>query len=476
MLRSRLRGKMDKLAMEFSSSIKHDENIFHYDILVDIAHVLTLKRSGYLSDEETREILNALRIVKNSGVKGDYEDIHEAIEAEVTKITKAGLKMHTARSRNDEVATCLRLFARDHLLSIAESLVRLLETILSHAKENHCVMPGFTHLQYAQPTRLSHHLLSYYDMLERDLDRILEAYRRVNKCPLGSAAFASTSYKLDREYSAKLLGFNGIVEHSEDAVSSRDFLIESVFVCASVMLSLSRIAEEIILWSSEFNFVELPDEYSSTSSIMPQKKNPDIAELVRANSGRLIGNLTAVMSIYKAIPFSYNRDFQEMNEVLYDSLRRTKIALDVMNGMLSKIKFKHEVMKSKASKGFTTATDLADLLVRREGIPFRIAHRIVGRTIAEGFSIEKLKEIAKDFGYEIKSEAKDFEECLDVERVIERRKNVGGTSLKEVGKMILKREKRLKLKKLHLKKEMKRIKKAINRLYEEAKRFGVEFY
>ena len=474
MLRSRLKKEMDRLALEFSSSITHDENIFYYDILVDIAHVLTLRKSGYLTDDETREILKALKEIDYSRLKG-YEDVHEAIESEVTKITKAGLKMHTARSRNDEVATCLRLFARDNLLYLAEGIIRLLETILKLAKENNNIMPGFTHLQYAQPTRLSHHLIAYYDMINRDLDRVVEAYFRVNKCPLGSAAFASTSYKIDRYYSAKLLGFNSLVENSEDAVASRDFLIESIFVCTSLMLSLSRIAEEIVLWSSEFDFVDLPDEFASTSSIMPQKKNPDIAELIRANSGRLIGNLTAVMSVYKALPFSYNRDFQEMNEVLYDSLKRARTAVEVMNGMLSKIKFKKDVMKEKANKGFSFATDLADFLVKNFKIPFRIAHRIVGNSIAEGFSVEKLKEVARRYGYEIELD-KNVLESLEAEKIVEKRRVIGGTSLNEVNRMIKERERDLKIKKYLIKRELKRIKRAIESLYNEAKRFGVDFH
>jgi argininosuccinate lyase (EC 4.3.2.1) len=231
-------------------------------------------------------------------------------------------------------------------------------------------MPGFTHLQFAQPTKLSHHLLAYFDMVERDLERLVDAFRRVNLCPLGSSAFASTSYRLDREYVAKILGFDGVLEHSEDAVSSRDFLIETVFVCSSIMLSLSRIAEEIILFST-LGFIDLPNKYASTSSIMPQKKNPDIAELIRAKTGKTIGNLVSAMAIYKALPFSYNRDFQEMNEILYETMRIVENSVEVMSGMLSEIRFNKSLLEEKAREGFTLATEVADMLVKEFGIPFR---------------------------------------------------------------------------------------------------------
>ncbi len=474
---SRMKERMDIKALKLSSSLEHDKNIFYYDILVDVAHVLTLNRSGYLSDSETAEILAALKKVRDSFNEygnQEYEDIHEAIEAEVTKITSAGAKMHTGRSRNDEIATCLRMFARDHLLDLAENVLRLMEAILKKA-DTKAVMPGFTHLQYAQPTKLSHHLIAYHDMLSRDFERILDAFRRVNRCPLGSAAFASTPYTLDRQFTAKILGFDGVVENSEDAVASRDFLIESIYVCTSLMLSLSRIAEEIVLFSSEFGFVDLPDEYSSTSSIMPQKKNPDIAELIRANAGRMIGNLTAAMSIYKAMPFSYNRDFQEMNPLLYDSLRRAELAVDVMAGMMDKIKFREDVMAKKASKGFATATELADMLVMNYGVPFRLAHKIVGRIAAEGLeklTPEDVSRAAREFGLNI-----DIREVeLDVEKAVESRKNIGGTAEKEVQRMIATRREELNNRESKIRTLRGRIAVALKILYDEAEKLGVKLY
>ena len=471
----RIGSRMDENALTLSSSLEHDRNIFYYDILVDIAHVLTLNRSGYLSDSEAAEIISALKAVRNSGVQEGYEDIHEAIEAEVTKITPAGKKMHTGRSRNDEVATCLRMFARDHLLNLAEGVLKLMDAILSKAEKSKTIMPGFTHLQYAQPTKLSHHLLAYHDMLERDFERMMESFRRINKCPLGSAAFASTPYKLDRRFTAKILGFDGVVENSEDAVASRDFLIEAVYNCTSLMLSLSRIAEEIVLFSSEFGFVDLPDEYSSTSSIMPQKKNPDIAELIRAGAGRMIGNLTAAMTIYKAMPFSYNRDFQEMNPILYESFRRAELAVDVMAGMINKMEFREDVMREKAAKGFAIATEVADTLVMKYNVPFRIAHRIVGRLAAEG--VEKptaadLERMAKNFGLNLKIENLE----VDVEKAVESRSNIGGTSEDEIRRMIKVRREELNNRKRKIRTLRGRIAMSLKILYDESEKLGVRLY
>ncbi len=470
-VRSRLKSEMDKLALDFSSSLSHDAKIFYYDILVDIAHVLGLLRCGHIGKEEAKEIIKALFVVRDAGYDSlpkEYEDVHEAIEAEVTKRTPAGKKMHTARSRNDEVATCLRMFARDKLLSLAFSLLELRRILIDIAENNvDTIMPGFTHLQYAQPTVLAHHVLAYHDMIERDFERALNAFKRVNLSPLGSAAFASTSFKLDREYTAGLLGFDGVVENSCDAVASRDFLIESIFVSASTMLSLSRMAEEIILWCSEFGFVELPDEYASSSSIMPQKKNPDIAELIRAKAGRVLGNLAGVMSIYKAMPFTYNRDFQEMNPIMFESLEIADISAILMARMLEKIKFKRDVMLEKALKGFAHATELADLITKK-GVPFRDAHRIVGRLIAESleFNAKNVKRMAKEFGYEI--ELSEDELKFDAKEIVESRDNLGGTSRSEILRMIEVRKRRLEEDREMLAEIVDGVSEKLERLYDEA--------
>ncbi|MCS7143510.1 MAG: argininosuccinate lyase [Archaeoglobaceae archaeon] len=470
--------EMDPKALKFSSSIDHDLNIFYYDILVDLAHTLNLFKSGYLSREEALKIIKALKEIQKQGYQkwDKYEDIHEAIEAEITQRTPAGKKLHTGRSRNDEVATCLRLFARDHLLDLAEKLIYLQEIILKVA-ENDAIMPGFTHFQFAQPTRLSHHLLTFFEIFERDFQRALETFKRVNKCPLGASAFAGTSYKLDREFTAKILGFDGILEHSEDAVASRDFLIESVYVCTLVLLNVSRVCEEIILFAT-LGFVDLPSGYSSTSSIMPQKKNPDIAELLRANCGKLIGLLTSAMTIYKALPFSYNRDFQEMNPILYKALKETINALEVLTGMISEIKFKKEAMEQKAMEGFTTATELADLLVKDFRIPFRDAHRIIARLASEGNynpSSEHIERIAKELGYEIIIPKEKIAEVMKIENIVESRKTIGGTAKEEVERMKFMRKEKVLSEKRELRKIRSRIKNALELIRVEIKNLGGNF-
>ena len=469
-VRSRLKGRMDPLALEFTSSIEQDRKIFHYDILVDIAHVLCLLKCGHIDVKDAKEIIRALLEVRDAGYDAlpkDCEDVHEAIEKAVTTITPSGKKMHTARSRNDEVVTCLRMFARDKLLSLAFSILELRKVLLNIAERHvDTIMPGFTHLQYAQPTVLSHWMLAYHDMLERDFRRVLEAFGRVNKSPLGSAAFAGTSFELDRHYTAELLGFDGVVENSCDAVSSRDFLIESIFVASMCFLTLSRMAEEIVLWSSEFGFIELPDEYASSSSIMPQKKNPDVAELIRAKAGRVLGELAGAMAIYKAMPMSYNRDFQEMNSVMFETLETTDVATILMARMLESIEFRVEIMLEKALKGFANATEIADLLAKK-GIPFRDAHRIVGRIVAEAeLSADAIVKVAREFGYDIKLDENDLN--IDARDIVENRKNIGGTSRSEIMRMIEDRLNTLERDRELLSKIADTLSRKIERLYEEA--------
>ncbi len=475
-VRSRLEGEMDRLALQLTSSIEHDVNIWYYDILVDIAHVLGLLKQNYLLEEEAAKIIAGLMEIayeiEKKGIPEKGEDIHEAIEARLTELVgEAGMKMHTARSRNDEVAACLRLFARNALLTLAETILDLRKALLSKAEENmDAIMPGFTHLQYAQPTKLSHHLIAFNDMLERSFSRCLQAFERVNLCPLGSAAFASTSFRLDREYVAKLLGFDGIVENSEDAVASRDFLIEALFVACDVMLTLSRLAEEIILWSSEFGFVDLPDEYASSSSIMPQKKNPDVAEIVRAKAGKLTGNLTAAMAIYKATPLAYNRDFQEMNPLLYESMKDVCLSVKVMADMLEKLTFNVEAMREKAGEGFASATHIAEMLAKK-GIPFRKAHKIVGRLsrfYGSDQLYEKFVEIMKEMGEEAVPDKEEFESWLKVENVVESRESRGGTSAEEVRRMLEERKKRLEEDSREVEERRKKVKEAISLLREKA--------
>lgn len=444
-VRSRLK-KMDDTALLFSSSLDHDSNIFYYVVLTDLAHTLNIRK--YLG-EDTADLLKAIIEVRMSGFESlqNYEDVYEAVEASIIEIAgDKGRKLQTGKSRNDEIATCLRLYARDRILLLMDALLDLNSTLLQLSRENDIIMPGYTHLQPAQPTRLSHHLLAYHDIFLRDFERALQTYKRVNLCPLGAAAFNSTSFEYNRETAANLLGFDSPLENTADAASSRDFLIETLFVSASVMLSLSRLSEELILWSSEFNFVELPDEYTSSSSIMPQKKNPDIAELIRAKTGKLIGNLTAATSMYKALPFNYNRDFQEMNPLLYESLQTAVVSVGLMAKMLEGALFKSDEMEKKASENFTSATEIANLLVRKSNLPFRKAHHIVGILASKGNfnpTPKDIDEISQEVAgikvSEFLSE-EDLKSALDSKKLVDLMKNLGATSKEQIEKMLKKRE------------------------------------
>lgn len=478
-VRSRLGKKMDKTALKFSSSMSHDRNIFYYVIMVDLAHVINLFDSAYIEKNEARKMLDAIIEIRNEGFETleNYEDIHEAIEAKlIDKIGETGRKIQTGKSRNDEIATCLRLFARDRLLLLMDVLNELRGTLLKVAKENEDVlMPGYTHLQPAQPTKLSHQLIAYHDMVSRDFERVFQVFKRVNKSPLGSAAFTSTSFKVDRVKLAELLGFDGAVDNTADAVSSRDFLIECIFVVASTMLTLSRISEELVLWSSEFDFVELPDEFSSSSSIMPQKKNPDIAELVRAKTGRVIGNLSGAMAIYKALPFTYNRDFQEMNSLLYESLDTGVVSIELIAKLLENTRFKAEVMAEKSGKKFTSATELANMLVRKARIPFRNAHEIVGKLALAGKfnpSVTEIDEVARQVtGRKINHITdEDIKNALNPEFIVEAMKNYGGTAKEQIERMLKERMDVLENDKNRLAELVESVSGRLEKLYSEVSR------
>ncbi|MFO7966131.1 MAG: argininosuccinate lyase [Archaeoglobaceae archaeon] len=477
-VRSRLDKDMDEMALFYSSSLEHDSNIFFYVIMVDMAHTLNLLAAGHLEWSEAKNILNAIQEIKEEGYStfNSYEDIHEAVEAKLTETTDDGRKIQTAKSRNDEIATCLRLFARDRLLMLMDSLLAVRISVLELAKEYiDIVMPGYTHLQPAQPTRLSHHLIAYHDMLARDFERAVEAMDRVNLCPLGSAAFASTSFETDRGNVADLLGFDDVVDNSADAVSSRDFLIESVYAATSSMLSMSRMAEEIILWSSEFDYIELPDEFASSSSIMPQKKNPDIAELLRAKAGRLNGNLTALISMYRAMPFNYNRDFQEMNPLLYQSVETAIASANLMAKMLKGIQFKREIMTQKVGEKFISATELANLMVKKAEIPFRSAHEIVGRLALEGNyhpSIEDVDQKALEIVDKRISDFVSREELnrsLDPQYVVENMGS-GGPARSEVERMIKDRDEQYSHDESEMYQLIDKISARLERLHDEVRR------
>ncbi|TGC09516.1 argininosuccinate lyase [Methanolobus halotolerans] len=383
--RGRLSSTPDEDILNFTSSMSADKWIFEADILVDLAHTVMLKEQSIIREQDCSKILKGLLQIREDGIGSldhSYEDIHISLESRLIDMVgeDVGGRMHSGRSRNDEVVTCIRIRLRDELLSLMEELSQLRKNLLDMASENKdTLMPGFTHLQHAQPTTFAHHLLAHSGALSRDTQRLMEAFSRVNECPLGAAAFASTGFLLDRERTRSLLGFERLIENSMDAVSSRDFMIESASILVNIMVNLSKMAEEIVIWSTtEFGFIELHDSYSSTSSIMPQKKNPDTAELIRGKSGTVIGSLMALISICKALPLSYNRDLQEATPNLWRAVETTRGAARVMAGIFATLEVNTDAMSLQSTAGFTTATELADTMVRAAGIPFRTAHQIVG--------------------------------------------------------------------------------------------------
>jgi argininosuccinate lyase len=404
--RGRLSGERSKDLKSFLSSMDADRTIVNEDILVDIAHLLMLHRQEIISHEHMRVILKSLLLLQKNGVPDSafdegFEDIHAGIEALLISSAgeESGGRLHMGRSRNDEVAACIRLRLRDSLLGQMNALLQLRKTLIDMA-EKHCetIMPGFTHLQYAQPTTLAHYLLAYEEAFSRDFERLSEAYSRVNRSPLGAAAFASTGYRIDRDYPAKLLGFDGIVTNTMDAVASRDFALEVLGDLTILMATVSRLCEEIVLWSSPLaGFISIDEVFCSTSSIMPQKKNPDTAEIMRAKTGSVLGAFTSAVVITKGIPMSYNRDFQELNPHLWRAVKDSVISITLLSEMLRTIRFDTKKMKGEAGRGFSTATDLADFLVLEYGLPFRTAHSIVGRAVRKGtIDMKSLDEAAAE--------------------------------------------------------------------------------
>ncbi len=439
---------MDERALRFTSSMLVDKWLFEYDIMVDKVHVVMLKNQGIISNDAADAILKSLEIIREKGygsLNKDAEDVHIAIESVLIDMIgeEYGGMLHVGRSRNDEVATCIRMALREQIVQLMAKVVKLKMTLLKKAAENvETVIPGFTHLQHAQPTTLAHHLLAHYDALGRDFTRLSDCFDRTNTCPLGAAAFASSGFPLDRDFVAAMLGFEGIVENSMDAVSTRDYAIECLAVLSNIMINISRLAEEFILWStSEFGYVEINDKYASTSSIMPQKKNPDSLELVRAKTGSVVGDLTSVLTICKALPYSYNLDLQEVTVHLEAAMRNTIDSIAISTGVLDTIKFKIELLDAESSTGFTAATELADTIVRRTKIPFRTAHAIVGELARKGIvDLETLDEVSKKrCGKTLSSlglTQKDVACALDPHVSIKRRNVKGGPSPDEVSRMI----------------------------------------
>jgi argininosuccinate lyase len=440
---------------DYILSLEADKWLFHADVLVDKAHVVMLKGQGIIKKKEVAAILNCLKKIDSEYFVEhrlpSYEDVHTAIESVLIREIgeDIGGRMHTGRSRNDEVATCIRLALRTELLGILKAVNELRNVVIEKAAENvDTVMPGYTHLQHAQPTTFAHHYLAHADTFARDFTRVMSAYERVNVSPLGAAAFASTGFPIDRDRTAKLLGFDSVLENSMDAVSTRDFIIEVISCYANLMTNLSRLAEEIILWStSEFDFVRVPEGYVTGSSIMPQKRNPDYAELVRARTGTVYGSLMSVLSICKALPYSYNRDLQEVTPHLLTATMTTASSVSVMKSIVEELELKKEEMARKAQIGFTTATELADTIVRETGFSFRTAHKIVSSLAKRGVAIKESGEVLREIddvaisvvGKKLSKHGlteKKLNKALDIASNIEKRNVKGGPGKKELRRML----------------------------------------
>ena len=434
----RFTKETDQLVYNFNASISFDQKFYKQDITGSKAHVKMLAAQGILTEAERDQILEGLdgilRDVENGTLKitDKYEDIHSFVEANlIDRIGDAGKKLHTGRSRNDQVALDMKLYTRDEISNVDDLLKDLLAELLIIMKENtETYMPGFTHLQKAQPITLAHHMGAYFEMFKRDRSRMADIYKRMNYCPLGSGALAGTTYPLDREYTASLLGFEGPTLNSMDSVADRDYLIEFLSALSTIMMHLSRFSEEIIIWNSnEYKFIEIDDAYSTGSSIMPQKKNPDIAELVRGKTGRVYGALMSLLTTMKGIPLAYNKDMQEDKELTFDAIDTVKGCLALFTGMIRTMKFNKDIMEKSAMHGFTNATDAADYLVKH-GVPFRDAHSIIGHLVLtciekgkaiDEMSIEELKEISDVF-------EPDIYDAISLKTCVEKRLTIGAPS------------------------------------------------
>jgi argininosuccinate lyase len=442
----RLKGKMTSDAVAFTSSLEFDKRIFEADIQCNLAHTTMLKEQGIILPEDADKIINALHQLESEGIGALHldpsaEDIHMAVENYVThKIGDIAGFMHTGKSRNDQVATDLRMVLKKEIETIQKDILKFIHIILDKAqKHKDTIMVGYTHLQHAQPTTFAHYLLSHAHALKRDYERLKDAYQRVDMCPLGSAALTTTSFNLNRERTRELLGFSKILENSIDAVSSRDFMAETVFSLAMLASTLSKICEEMIIWSTyEFGMLEISHEFSSTSSIMPQKKNPDVAEIVRAKTAALYGELVTILTILKALPQSYNRDLQEVTPHLWHAVDTGHSMLNITADMLSTMEFNQERGAELAQSNFSTATELADLMVKEKKIPFRVAHQIVGRAVTEALQkgikpgeidSEFLDKISGDItGETLQLNDELVIKALDPYEVIKSRKIIGGPS------------------------------------------------
>jgi argininosuccinate lyase len=445
-IRGRFQKKADKAAAEYTASIPFDWQLYPYDIAGSIAHAKMLAKQGIISAKEAETIINGLTAIKDEIKQGKFqfkpelEDIHMNIEARlIEKVGEVGGKLHTARSRNDQVALDMRLFIRDAILITIAGLKELQRALISLAEANKdVIIPGYTHLQSAQPVLLAHHLLAYFEMLQRDISRFNDCLKRTDVMPLGSGALAGVTYKnIDREFVAKELDFSQLSQNSLDAVSDRDFVLEYEAVASLCMMHLSRLAEEVILWSSaEFDFIELDEAYATGSSIMPQKKNPDVAELARGKTGRVYGNLMALLTTMKALPLAYNKDMQEDKEGLFDTVDTLLSTLEVFTGMVKTLKVKPENARRAVERGYILATDLADYLVKK-GEAFRTAHEIVAKLVS--YAMEKNKPFSELSLAEYKKFSPLFEKdvhSITIESSIAARDVAGGTAPKQVEKAL----------------------------------------
>lgn len=449
----RFQKNTDHQVDDFNSSIRFDQRMYRQDIRGSIAHARMLGKQGIIPKEDSEKIIAGLQGILEDIEAGkvefliDAEDIHMNIEKLLTdRIGEAGKRLHTGRSRNDQVALDLRMYLRDEAKEISEMLLHTQKTLINLAKQHtETIMPGYTHLQKAQPITLAHHLMAYFEMFYRDSDRLSDCVRRMNVMPLGSGALAGTTYPLDRESVAEELGFSGVTENSLDGVSDRDFAIELAGVLSLVMMHLSRFCEELILWSShEFSFVEMDDAYSTGSSIMPQKKNPDVAELIRGKTGRVYGHLTGLLTTMKGIPLAYNKDMQEDKEPIFDAVDTVKLCLPVFCSMISTMTVKKDVMRKGAAGGFTNATDAADYLVKK-GVPFREAHSIVGKMVF--YALEHQKALDELSLEELKACSpiieEDIYQAISLETCVNDRKLIGGPAKATVEAAIKRAEERI---------------------------------
>lgn len=431
----RFTKETDKLVYNFNASISFDQKFFRQDIQGSIAHATMLGAQGIISKDDSEKIVEGLKSILEDIESGkleitdEYEDIHTFVEANlIERIGDAGKRLHTGRSRNDQVALDMKLYTRDEIGNVDEELRELLQVILRIMKENvETYMPGFTHMQKAQPVTVAHHFGAYFEMFKRDRSRLSDIFARMNYCPLGSGALAGTTYPLDREMTARLLGFTGPTLNSMDSVSDRDYLIEFLDALSIIMMHLSRFSEEIIIWNSnEYKFVELDDAYSTGSSIMPQKKNPDIAELVRGKTGRVYGALMSLLTTMKGIPLAYDKDIQEDKELTFDAIDTAKGCISLFKGMIDTMALNKDIMEASAKHGFTNATDAADYLVRK-GVPFRDAHGIIGQLVLYGiehhkalddFTLDEYKAVCDVFD-------DDIYDAISLKTCVEKRLTIG---------------------------------------------------